>query len=442
MFGELAGLDSQPVSLDLTSYSSLHDFPSVAERHSPCYRFCYGGCKQATLSRLPATGIIWRFHPIARAFPNSQSRKEARGMPRIIRFRSLAIQSVILSCLLIAYHLLLKLLMTKYGLKLGAVSFKLAPLYAFWHPHLTGWLVAPLLTLGLLLSWLRRTRIASSIRDARAAAALTAWFICFAATVAMIDGGPRAITSPLLRTDLEYYGAIDRVHGVAQFLREFPLQAPSMPMHAQVHPPGAVLFVWAACRLLGGGPWAAASGMILFSAAVVPLVYRWAYRVGGPGAARRAAAVSILTPSLVLFTATSMDGPFAVLLIATMALFWESLEHRPMLLGSLAGVAATAASLMTYSITVALLFCGVAVCVRLADRTAAPRTVVTAALCAAAAFIAANVCLWLVTGYNPVEMFAAAEIDSRRGCHRRLNVRLQCPGGTAARERIALLELR
>src|SRR5262245_47115248 len=140
-------------------------------------------------------------------------------MPRIIRFRSLAIQSAILSCLLIAYHLLLKLLMTEYGLKLGAVSSKLAPLYAYWHPHLTGWLVAPILTIALLLSWLRRTRIASSISDWHAVAAFTAWFVCFAVTVAMIDGGPKAITSPLLRTDLEYYGAIDRVHGVAQFLR-------------------------------------------------------------------------------------------------------------------------------------------------------------------------------------------------------------------------------
>jgi 4-amino-4-deoxy-L-arabinose transferase-like glycosyltransferase len=301
--------------------------------------------------------------------------------------------------------------MTQHGLRLGAISAKLAPLYAYWRPHLKGWLVVPVLVLAAYFSFLRRTRIATSLADRHAATALSLFFLAITLSVSFSDGGPRAIIAPLLRTDLEYFGAVDRIPTVSQvpeFLRDYPRLASTLPMHAQVHPPGSVLFVWGACRLLGGGPWAAATGIILFSALAVPLVYRWASGLGGPGVARRATAIFVLTPSAVLFTATSMDGPFAVFLIATMTLYWESMEHRPVLLGSLAGLAAALAAFMTYSVTVALLFCGIATCLRYAMATAPRQTTIVAATCALACFLATNALLWVSTGYDPIATFLAA----------------------------------
>jgi 4-amino-4-deoxy-L-arabinose transferase-like glycosyltransferase len=323
--------------------------------------------------------------------------------------------------------------MTQHGLRLGAISYKLAPLYAYWRPHLKGWLALPLVVLAIYFWILRRTRVATSLTDRSAIAFFVASFVAIATSVAMLDGGPQSLIAPLLRTDVEYFGAIDRVRGVGEFLRDYPHVADSMPMHAQVHPPGAVLFVWAASKLLGGGPWAAAAGMIAFSALAVPIVYRWAGRVAGPGTARRAAAIYVLTPGVVLYTATSMDGPFAVPLIATMWLFWEAMESsdhapitfpqtplpadsnrvqswslRPILLGAGAGFAAGLAALMTYSVAVAILFCAITAAVHWIALPVRRPGIYAAAAAAIACFAGLHAVLWLTTGYDPIEMFRVA----------------------------------
>jgi hypothetical protein len=298
--------------------------------------------------------------------------------------------------------------MLHHDLRLGAVSPKLAPLYAYWRPHFKLWIIAPLVALTAYIVFLRRTRVATSLSNRSANIAFCAFAILTTVTVALSDGGPRSIIAPLLRTDLEYIGAIDRVHNVAAFLREYPKAAASMPMHARVHPPGPVLFSWASSQIVANSTWGTAAGIVLFSALALPLVYRWADRLCGPGVARRAAALFLWTPSFVLFTTTSMDGPFAVLLIAMNAIYWESMEHRPILLGTVAGIVACFAALMTYSVTVSLLFCGVACCIRFVAAPAMRRNIVFSACSALIAFIAANTLLWILTGYDPVAMFFAA----------------------------------
>ncbi len=314
---------------------------------------------------------------------------------------------------LVGYHFALRHLMRDGGLRLGAVSYKLAPLYAYWRPHLKGWLVIPVAFLAVYFAWLRRTRLATGLRDGAAACCYAAFFVAIAAGVAMLDNGPRSLIAPLLRTDLEYYGAVDRVDGVGRFLRDYPEQATTMPMHAQVHPPGAVLFVWAASSLAGGGAWGAAAAIILTSALSAPIVFLWARRLGGPGVARRAAAIYVLVPSTVLFTATSMDGVFAVPLIATMWLFWESLERNAAWFAAASGAAAGVAALMTYSVVIAIAFCGAAAGAAWVYRPAARRTVLWIALTAIAAFVGFHVLLWLVCGYDPLAMFGTAIANAR-----------------------------
>jgi hypothetical protein len=137
-------------------------------------------------------------------------------------------------------------------------------------------------------------------------------------------------------------------------------------------------------------------------------------RLADPGVARRAAVLVALAPSCVLFTATSMDGPFAVSLLATMWLFWESLERRAWLFGSLAGLAATAAALMTYSVTVAILFCGVAACVTWLAEPAGRARVAAACASALGAFVLSHVVVWLATGFDPIAMFRVAVAHSNQ----------------------------
>ncbi len=363
---------------------------------------------------------------------------------RRLTFSNLLAHCGLLAAGLLVYHLILRLLMSENGLRLGAISYKLAPLYAYWRPNVKGWLLIPVAVLAIYFSFLRRTHLATSLSDRAALLSFVTFFIAICTSVAMLDGGPKSLIAPLLRADLEYFGAIDRVHGIADFLRDYPQLSPTMPMHAQVHPPGAILFLWLVTKVLGGGPYAAAAGIILFSSLSIVVVFFWAKRLGGPGVARRAAAVFLLTPSVVLFTATSMDGPFAVFLIAAMWLFWESLgvssqwsvvngqwsvvsgqpsslsecdghrirNLRGIAFGILAGQAATAAALMTYSVTVVFLFCGLAACVSWFAIPTSRSRIITACLIALTSFLGAHVLLWLATGYDPVQMFLTAVANS------------------------------
>ncbi len=304
------------------------------------------------------------------------------------------------------YHVWLRQLMLGQGLRLGAVSAELVPFYGYWRPHLKVWLVAPVLVLGIYLATLRRSRAWANMPDGWAAVLATAFFLAITVSVALLDEGPRGLIGPLVaRPDLEYFGAIDRVGDVRAFWRDYPRLMPTLPMHAQVHPPGAVVFVWGITRLLGGGPWAAAAGIIGTGALMVPLVFLWGRRLAGPDTARRTAALFLVTPSVVLFTATCLDAVFAVPLIAAMAAFSEALERRPLGFGLLAGLAAGLAALLTYSVALAGLFCVLAAILSWWDQPARRRQTSRASLAALAGFLGVHLAVVAATGFDPIATF-------------------------------------
>lgn len=301
-----------------------------------------------------------------------QTRSADRGLRRAVRpwhdvvkrtARSLWLQCAVLLAALWLYHLWISSLMQRGLLQLGAVSHKLAPLYAYWDPKLKGGLLLALAVLAGYRFFLRRVLCndCRRLRDWKAVALLTLWMPLLAIAVAGIDGNLTRIARPFERTDIEYYGAVDRVGDLRTFIATYPQRAAEMPMHAQTHPPGAVLFLWAATRLVGDTPLRAALAAVFFSALSVPAVYLLARDLGGPSLARLSAALYLLMPGVVLFTATSMDGPFAVLLIWSIYLGWRSAWRGSMPAGFAAGVVLALAAWMTFSAAVAGLFVVLAV---------------------------------------------------------------------------------
>ena len=246
------------------------------------------------------------------------------------------------------YHLWLRQLMEAGDLRLGAVSHRLAPIYAYWRPHIKGWLIWPILTLCAYFWTLKRTNLLANLSDRAALASLFAWAVAITTTVAMLDGGPRRLPEPFQRTDLEYFGAVERVESVSAFLREFPTRMDDLPMHATTHPPGAILFLWLSQQLLWEGPDAAAWFTIVFGCLTVCPVFFWARDVSDSQTARVAASIFVLSPSVVLFTATSMDGPFAVILISAAWLGHRAIDRQSWRWGLAAGAMLAAGALMTY----------------------------------------------------------------------------------------------
>ena len=250
------------------------------------------------------------------------------------------------------YHCWLASRMQSSGLRLGAVSHKLAPLYAYERFGLkTGLLVAVGILSIFAMSWKKRIRHPSG--TGMEITFFMTWMVIISVAVAGIDG---SITSrlgrPFEKLELEYYGAINRVQNPGNFIRDYPNRLYELPMHAQTHPPGAVLFLWAVTEILGHTPLRAAWGVILFSSLSIPAVYLFARDVMDRSAARVATGLYVLLPNVVLFTATSMDGPFSVPLIWSTFLGWKAICNRSYVFGFLTGLMLGIATFMTFSASV------------------------------------------------------------------------------------------
>ena len=89
-----------------------------------------------------------------------------------------------------------------------------------------------------------------------------------------------------------------------------------MANHSRTHPPGPVLFLWGVSRLFGPGLVPAWLATVLFASLTTIPVFFLARDLYGEPAARRALALFLLVPSVILFTTTSMDGPMMVFLVA------------------------------------------------------------------------------------------------------------------------------
>ncbi len=230
----------------------------------------------------------------------------------------LTAQCLLIGGLFAGYHLGLQWLMLHTGLKLGAVRpsdkvYRLVPLYGYWEPHFkTGLLVAVVVVAGWLWCfcrwiWIARTRMVAALP------ALMIAHVLIASSVAMIDGGPRRLWRPYeLLGGTDYIGAVAKVDSPQAFLSDYPRLMPELPMHCQTHPPGGVLFLWAVARLFGDGPVPAAWATIFASSLMVPAVYLLGREVLDEPAARLAACFFILSPSIVMFSATLLDAVFAV----------------------------------------------------------------------------------------------------------------------------------
>ena len=306
-------------------------------------------------------------------------------------------------------HLALAGLMRQGGFSLGAVTPDLTPLYAYWNPHLKPGLLAPLACAFLYTRWVRRTAVCQKLSDLGAILGFMAWFLTLALTLPLIDGGPSVWIAPYVsRPELEYFGAIDQVHSIQTFLGTYVNRLDSLPMHARVHPPGAIILLSVLASLLGGGPWGAALGTIGFSTLAVPLVFGLGRSIGGPALARQSTALFVATPCVLLFTATCMDGPFMVVLIATLWAFWLALTEKPIAMGLLAGSLAATGALLTYSVAIVLIFCAIAWFWRLLSQPDRRVDTLAAGASALMAFLIIPTILWATTGFNPVEMLQKA----------------------------------
>ena len=300
--------------------------------------------------------------------------------------RKIVIQSVAVGLFLFGYHKFLGYAMREASINLGAVKFNrhFVPLYAEPRVDLHWWLVPAILVCIGFLAVCRRYFVTDAAEDLRlqgssrnvemdnvhfglrkdtSKSPLTSSFamrmtekrslllwiavICFIGihiSVAQIDGyrvkdGERilALLEPYTRTSLEYYGDVPRVDekGLGGFLRDYSTPAffNTLSGHTRTHPPGGVIFLWGVSKIFGYNLVSASLASILFTALTLIPIYRLGTQLYGEKVGRYALALFLITPNFVMFTGTSMDGPFSVFPIFSLYLFYKAISLHPLKTG-------------------------------------------------------------------------------------------------------------
>ena len=343
--------------------------------------------------------------------------------------RLIPVQIGLIALFFSVYHLLLKYIMRETGLDLGAVGYNnhVVPLYAQPSFDLSLWILPALIVCAGFL-YLCHRYLLSDVSDNRFIGVAIVCFIAINISVAQIDGyreigaedeKERILTllEPYTRTSLEYYGDVPRVDelGIHRFLRDYskPEVFDTLSGHTRTHPPGGVLFLWHVSGLFGYNLISASLISIIFTALTVIPIYRLAEMLYGRKVARYALLIFLITPNFVMFTGTSMDGPFSVFPILSIYLFYIARERetipdqkwrefRPYSL--LTGLSLALGMFMTYStVVVGVFLCVIALLER--HRFVQYLKVL---LFAGSGFIGFYFVLFVLTGFRPIEALWAA----------------------------------
>ena len=184
------------------------------------------------------------------------------------------------------------------------------------------WFFLPVL---FFLVFLRFRRQLENLPEKKFLVVIFIFFVSFSLSVAGIRDGVASIADPLTRTYWEYTGSIPLVNeiGVKNFLGQFNSILPELPVHTQTHPPGYVLFLFFWQKLLPIG-YLGLSTILVFMAGLIifPLFYLWK-RISSLDTAKKMLQIFVFTPSLVMFSATSMEAFFILVVWLSITLcFW------------------------------------------------------------------------------------------------------------------------
>lgn len=350
-------------------------------------------------------------------------------MRKNLVIRQIPVQIGLLALFFCIYHLFLYYSMREMSINLGAVRFErhILPLYAEPSFDLSLWaLPAVAVCIGFL--YLGQRYLLSGASARRLIWIAIACFLAINISVAQIDGYrelerdgkmERVLTllEPYTRTSLEYYGDVPRVDelGIRRFLRDYskPEVFDTLSGHTRTHPPGGVLFLWHVSGLFGYNLISASLVTILFTAITVIPIYHLGKHLYGEKVGRYALLLFLITPNFVMFTGTSMDGPFSVFPILSVYLFYKARDqetipdqtwHEFRLYSLLTGISLALGMFMTYSTVVV----GVFLCVvALLERKQFVQYL-KVLLFAASGFIGFYLLLFVLTGFRPIEALWAA----------------------------------
>jgi len=183
----------------------------------------------------------------------------------------------------------------------------------------------------------------------------------------------------------------------------------SLSRHSKVHPPGGSLFQWLISKPFGYNLWSASLLSILFTSMTVLPVFLLARTLYDETVSRYALAIFLIVPNFVMFTTTSMDGPFSFFPIWAIYLFFHSLREKHKIPWSvLTGLAIALGMFMTYATFFLGLFFGIVLLLSMVFNRSLFKQEFIILIIAFFVFVTFYLMLFLVTGFNFFEALGSA----------------------------------
>jgi hypothetical protein len=279
---------------------------------------------------------------------------------------SIPIQAFGLTVICFIYHKYLAYVLLATPIRLGALtSYHAVPFYAMPRMNLSLWIIPASFVLLCFLMFSKKTVRQEAISSVRLILSSFLFFFAIGISVAMIDGYnevlkmPKFLT-PYLRIDLEYFGDVPLVEkfGLRSFMKDYanPVLFSQLSLHSKTHPPGGILFLWFISRIFGYNIISASIATVIFTSVTLIPVWLLAKNLYNETVGRYALLLFLITPSIVLYTTVSMDGPFSVFLVLAVFFFFKALSDSGKLYHILSGFSLAFGTMMTYSAVVICIF--------------------------------------------------------------------------------------
>lgn len=234
-------------------------------------------------------------------------------------------------------------------------------------------------------------------------------FVLYAAGVAGLRNGAAGIAHPFTRTDWEYIADARLVSSIPEFLRNYVALYPELSMHSKAHPPGNAILIHALQQLLHVNTLELSLVIVALGATFVFPTYFFWKQFLPPAGLLAGLPVFMLTPSLVMFSATCMD-------IVTVPLFWSALLlsvtgwRHSAILSFAAGIVCGLTSMLSFQfLPFGAVFVYFLLWLTRGQAGLAWGALVPRAGATIGGFVAFHVLLRQFTGYSMIENFRAAQ---------------------------------
>ena len=295
--------------------------------------------------------------------------------------------------------------------KSGYVTPQTWPLCAEFKPEYHLWIIPPIIVFIIFLIVFRTIlRRADSLESWKIILISIGFKIFIDTFVAMSDGGFKALCPTISGRGLydSFYADVPKVKNLAVFLRDYTKILPTLRWHSHTHPPGGAIFQWAVARIFGHGMLQASIAIIVFTSQTIIPIFLLAQQLYGRKIAIISCAFFILAPNVIMYTATCMDGVFAVFPIWSVYLFYKGLCGKTILYSILTGFSLAIAMILNYTtVCIGVFFIAAAALYFLFDRQNFS-IVFRSLLISATVFFLFYLILYAYPGYNILSCLKAS----------------------------------